>query len=100
MISEPATLIGLYAIGLVAFAASGLVELAMCAVELRRIDRDDWSRGEPWQQRHNHAHRERERLDARRAATLVVYSPLWPALVLVVAVRIITRLTKRTPARD
>lgn len=95
-----ALIVGVYVVGLIAFAASGLVELGLCAVALRQLDRDDWSRGEPWQQRQNHRERDRERDAARRAATLVVYSPLWPALAFIVACRIIGRLTKRTPARD
>lgn len=85
-----------YVIGLITFAASGLVEIGLSAAELRRIDRDDWSRGEPWQQRHNHRERERERAAARRAASLVVYSPVWPLLVMLVAWRIAGRLRKGT----
>lgn len=98
--SAGAFLVGVYVIGLIAFASSGLVELVLCRIAMRQLDRDPWSRGEPWQQRQNHHEREREEDAARRAGTLVVYSPLWPALVLIVAARIIGRLTKRTPARD
>lgn len=98
--SAAVVVVAVYVVGLIAFAASGLVELGLCAVALRQLDRDPWSRGEPWQQRQNHRERDREHEASRRAATLVVYSPLWPALAFIVAARIIGRLTKRTPARD
>lgn len=89
-----------YCIGLMSFALVGLIEIALSAIELRRIDRDDWARGEPWQRRHNTRERELEQARARRSATLVVYAPVWPLLFVAVVWRLITRLRKERPTSD
>lgn len=80
-----------YIIGLLAFALVGLLEWAMSAIEIRRIDRDDWARGEPWQRAHNHREREREQASGGRALTLTMYAPVWPLLILIVLYRIARR---------
>jgi hypothetical protein len=89
-------LIGLYVYlaGIILFALVGLIEWAMSVVELRRIDRDDWARGEPWQRRHNTSEREREQARAFRSLSLVVYAAIWPLMVTVVLWRIATRTRK------
>lgn len=83
-----------YGIGVVAFVLVGCLEWAMSAGEMRRIDRDDWSRGEPWQQRHNHQARERERISIDHAFTIIRWSFAWPLLVVGVLVRIAARRRK------
>lgn len=89
-----------YLAGLLLFALVGLIEWSMSAGEMRRIDRDDWARGEPWQRRHNTSEREREQARAFRSLSLVVYAPIWPGLVLVVLWRIATRRRKERPTHD
>lgn len=84
----------IYVIGLIAFALVGALEMALCSVELRRLDRDDWSRGEPWQREHIHAARDRERATSQRSASLIIYAPLWPLMVAAVLVRMTTRYIK------
>lgn len=89
-----------YGIGVVAFALVGCLEWAMSAGEMRRIDRDDWSHGEPWQQRHNNAARDRERTSIDQAVTIIQWSPLWPLLVAGVLVRIAARRRKARATHD
>lgn len=95
-----ALLTTIYCIGLGTFALVGFLEWAMSAAEMRRIDRDDWSHGEPWQQRHNNAARDRERTSIDHAFTLIRWSPAWPLLVAGVLVRITTRRRKARATHD
>jgi hypothetical protein len=92
--------VAIYLLGLLMFALVGLIEWTMSAVELRRIDRDDWARGEPWQRRHNTSDREREQARGFRSLSLVIYSPIWPLMVTVVLWRIATRSRKERPTHD
>jgi hypothetical protein len=89
-----------YLAGVILFALVGLIEWTMSAVELRRIDRDDWARGEPWQRRHNTSEREREQARAFRSLSLVIYAPIWPLMVTVVLWRIVTRTRKEGRTHD
>jgi hypothetical protein len=93
-------LITAYLIGLAAFVLVGALEWAMSAAEIRRIDRDPWSRGEPWQRDHQHAALDRERASIDHAATILTYSAVWPLLVAGVLVRSITRHRKEHPAHE
>lgn len=95
-----ALLIAAYGVGVAAFAIVGFLEWAMSTSELRRIDRDEWSRGEPWQIAHQHAARDRERVSIDHAFTIITYSPVWPLLVAGVLVRIVTRRRKERAAHD
>lgn len=89
-----------YGVGIVIFALVGTLEWAMSAAEMRRIDRDEWSRGEPWQRAHQIRASERETVSIDHAATLITWSPVWPLLVLGVLVRMITRHRKDDATRD
>lgn len=93
-------LITAYAVGLVVFAIVGFLEWAMSTAEMRRIDRDEWSRGEPWQRAHNHRARDREHVSIDHAVTVVMYSPIWPLLVAGVLVRMINRHWKERATHD
>lgn len=90
----------LYCLGLITFALVGFLEWGMSAAEMRRIDRDEWSRGEPWQIAHNNRARDRERTSIDHAVTLLKYAAVWPLLVLGVLVRIITRRRKEHATHD
>jgi hypothetical protein len=89
-----------YGVGVVVFALVGALEWAMSAGEMRRIDRDEWSHGEPWQVAHNNRARDRERVSIDHAATLITYSPIWPLLVVGVLVRIATRHRKERATHE
>lgn len=89
-----------YCLGLVVFALVGFLEWAMSVVEMRRIDRDDWSHGEPWQVAHNNRARDRERTSINHASILLVYSAVWPLLVLGVLVRMINRHRKERATHE
>jgi hypothetical protein len=93
-------LLAAYGAGVCVFAVVGLLEWAMCAGELRRLDRDEWSRGEPWQQRHNNLARDRERTSIDHAFTVITWSPAWPVLVLGVLVRIVGRRRKERATHE
>ena len=98
---NPAHLItAAYCIGLIAFALVGFLEWGLSAAEMRRIDRDDWSHGEPWQQRHNNLARDRERTSIDHAFTIIRWSPAWPLLVVGVLVRMTARHRKERATHD
>lgn len=87
-------IIATYAAGVCVFSLVGFLEWAMSYAEMRRIDRDQWSHGEPWQQRHNNLARDRERAAIDHAFTIIRWSPAWPLLVVGVLMRVITRRRK------
>lgn len=89
-----------YGVGLVAFALVGFLEWGMSAGEMRRIDRDEWSRGEPWQRAHQNNARDRELASMDHAFTMIRYSPVWPLLVLGVLVRMTTRHRKERATHE
>lgn len=93
-------LLAAYGFGVVAFVLVGCLEWAMSAVELRRIDRDEWSRGEPWQIAHQHRARDRERISINHAATLITWSSVWPLLVLSLILRIAGRRRKERTTHE
>lgn len=89
-----------YGVGVVAFALVGFLEWGLSAAEMRRIDRDEWSHGEPWQQRHNNLARDRENATIDNAFTIIRYSPVWPLLVVGVLVRMLTRHRKERATHE
>lgn len=89
-----------YGVGTVVFWLVGFLEWCLSAIEIRRIDRDEWSHGEPWQIAHNNRARDRERVSIDHAATLITYSPIWPLLVVGVLVRIATRHRKERATHE
>lgn len=93
-------LLAAYGAGVCVFSVVGFLEWAMSYIEMRRIDRDPWSHGEPWQQRHQNLARDRERTSIDHAFTIITWSPAWPLLVLGVLVRVIRRRRKARATHD